>query len=92
MRQTKKEMMTEDSISNEDLLDLEKSLRLRLHPIQPDQKFVGSLRKRLEQASNQDNEHRLAMSFLTIAIGLVAGLFIFLIGQILFRGKKKVQA
>lgn len=85
-------MMTEASISNDDLLDLEKSLRLRLHPIQPDQKFVGSLLKRLEQASNQDDEHRLAMSFLTIAIGLVAGLVIFLLGKILFKSKKNVPA
>lgn len=84
-------MMTDDTISNDDLLDLEKSLRLGLHPIQPDQNFVGSLLKRLEQASLQDDEHRLAISFLTIAIGLVAGLVIFLLGQILFKGKKNVR-
>jgi hypothetical protein len=82
--------MTEDTISNQDLLDLERSLRLKLHPVQPDQNFVSGLRKQLEQASDQDAEHRLALSFLTIALGLVAGLVIFLIGQILFRSKKKV--
>lgn len=84
--------MTEDTISNEDLLALEKSLRLKLHPIQPDQNFVSVLRKQLEQTSNQDAEQRLAMSFLTIALGLVVGLVIFLIGQVLFRSKKKVLA
>jgi hypothetical protein len=62
---------------------------LKLHPVQPDQNFVSGLRKQLEQVSDQDAEHRLAMSFLTIALGLFAGLVIFLLGQILFRSKKK---
>jgi hypothetical protein len=79
--------MTEDIALNEDLLALEKSLKLRLQPIHPDQRFIGSLRKRLEQASTKDQDHRIAVSFITIAVGLVAGLIIFLIGQI-FVGEK----
>ncbi|MDY6846510.1 MAG: hypothetical protein SVP52_05185 [Chloroflexota bacterium] len=85
-------MMTEDTMPNDELLELEKSLRSRLYPIQPDQKFVGSLLMRLEQESQRDDERRLAISFLTIAVGLVTGLAVFLLGQIIFkRSKKNVQ-
>jgi hypothetical protein len=75
-------MMTDNVLSNRDLLDLEKALREKLRPVTPDQKFIGSLRRQLEQTSEQDQERRLAASFLTIAGGLIMGLIIFLIGRI----------
>lgn len=80
--------MAENEISNEDLLALEKSLRLKLHPVQPDQEFVGALRKRLDQEAVRDQQNRLAISFLTIAGGLVIGLIVFVIGRIILHRKE----
>jgi len=77
--------MKKPTVSNEELLKLERSLRRTLHPVNPDQKFIGVLRKKLEQEANTDQAHRLAFSFLTIAAGLIAGLIAILIGQILLR-------
>lgn len=79
--------MKKSSVSNEDLLNLERSLKRTLKPVDPDNKFIGSLRKALREEVNQDRSHRLAFSFLTIAAGLIAGLMIILIGQILIKQK-----
>lgn len=73
--------MTSRDSANEALLSLEQSLRLQLNPVQPDQQFVGRLRQRLEDSPTYRQQKRLAMKMLTIAVGLVAGLAIFLIGR-----------
>lgn len=79
--------MRNGTITNEDLLKLEKALRISLHPVQPNQKFIGLLRKRLKEEGSQDHSQRIAVSFLTIAAGLISGLVVFLIGQIITKGK-----
>ena len=73
--------MTNRDSANEALLTLEQSLRSQLNPVQPDQQFVGRLRQRLEDSPTYRQKKRLAVQMLTIAIGLVAGLAIFLIGR-----------
>jgi hypothetical protein len=77
--------MKRSTISNEDLLRLERSLKRTLHPVDPDKKFVGSLRNRLKEEAGENPSQRIAFSFLTIAGGLIAGLTIFLIGRILIK-------
>ncbi len=79
--------MKNSKASNEDLLRLERSLKHTLHPVYPDQRFVGSLRKKLKEEASQDRTHRLGISFLTIAAGLIAGLTVVLIGRILIKEK-----
>lgn len=73
--------MSEQKSSNEDLLALEKSLKAKLNPVEPDKTFVGNLRVRLEGSTGYTKQRRLASSMLTIAGGLVVGLAIFLIGR-----------
>lgn len=73
--------MTERSVSDEALLALERSLKSKLNPIAPDHHFVGDLRNRLESSPEYLQQHRLAVTMLTIAAGLVVGLGIVLIGQ-----------
>jgi hypothetical protein len=77
--------MKKSNVSNEDLLKLERSLKYTLKPVDPDYKFIGSLRKALKEEANEDRSHRIAFSFLTIAAGLITGLTIILIGQILVK-------
>lgn len=79
--------MKKSTVSNEDLLNLERSLKRTLHPVYPDQKFIGSLRRKLEEEASQDSNRRVAISFLTIAAGLIAGLTVVLIGRILIKEK-----
>jgi hypothetical protein len=79
--------MKKADLSNHELLRLENSLRQTLHPVYPDQKFVGSLRRQLNEEACKDSSHRLAVSFLTIAAGLIAGLVVILIGRILIKEK-----
>ena len=81
-------MIKKETVPNEELIRLERSLRKTLLPVKPDQNFIGSLRKKLEEEASEDHSHRIAISFLTIAAGLVAGLMIVLIGQILIREKE----
>ena len=73
--------MTEFIVRNDQLLDLERSLRAELNPVKPSQQFVGNLRDRLEISPIYKQQKRLAISLLSIALGLVAGLVIFLIGH-----------
>lgn len=80
--------MNKSSVSNEDLLKLERSLKNTLKPVDPDHKFIGSLRKALREEADADRSHRIAFSFLTIAAGLIAGLTVILIGQILIKQKE----
>jgi hypothetical protein len=73
--------MAEYTAKNDQLLALERSLRAELLPVKPNQQFIGNLRKRLEVSPIFQQQRRLAISLLTVAIGLVAGLVIFLIGH-----------
>lgn len=73
--------MTDMKSENEILLALEKSLRDELHPVQPDQYFVGNLHKRLEDSPAYRRKRQLAVTLLTVAGGLVLGTAIFLIGR-----------
>jgi len=73
--------MMEKTSSNEALLALERSLKKELHPVKPDRKFVGTLRRRLEDSPVYQRKRRMAATMLSIAAGLVVGLAIFLIGR-----------
>jgi hypothetical protein len=73
--------MTEYTIKNDQLLALERSLQTELSPVKPNQQFIGNLRQRLEDSPVYQQQKRLAISLLTIAVGLVTGLAIFLIGH-----------
>lgn len=67
--------------NNDELIALEKSLRLGLHPVKPDQDFVGNLRSRLENSPVYQQQRETAYSLLTVAVGLLVGLIIFLVGK-----------
>jgi hypothetical protein len=73
--------MSEIDFSNDELLDLEKTLKSRLHPVEPSQKFVWSLKRKLEESTTTHRQHRLAVKMLVIAVGLTVGLAVFLIGR-----------
>lgn len=73
--------MMEYTANNDQLLALERSLQSELSPVRPNQQFIGNLRQRLVDLPIFRQQRRLAISFLSIAIGLVAGLVIFLIGH-----------
>jgi len=73
--------MTEMINQNENLLELEQSLRNRLYPISPDRDFVGSLHKRLEESPIFRKKRQLALTLLTVAGGRVVGTAVFLIGR-----------
>lgn len=73
--------MAEFTSKNDPLLALERSLRAELSPVKPDKQFIGKLRQRLEVSPIYQHQRRLAISLLSIAVGLVAGLVIFLIGH-----------
>lgn len=77
--------MMDENTSNMTLLDLEQTLKRKLFPVQPDKKFIGQLRERLENSPLYYQPRRLAMQLLTTAGGLVAGLVIFLIGKRLLK-------
>lgn len=71
---------------NENLLNLEQSLRNRLNPVRPDRKFVGHLHKKLEESPLYERKRHLAGTLLTVAGGLVIGTAVFLIGRELIGG------
>lgn len=66
---------------NDHLLELEKSLKSKLHPVAPDQDFVSHLRKRLEDIPADQKQRTLAVALLSVAAGLVVGLAIYLISR-----------
>jgi hypothetical protein len=74
---------------NENLLELEQSLKDRLSPVRPSRDFVGTLHERLEQSPIYRKKHRLAVTLLTVAGGLVIGTAVFLIGRELVEGAEK---
>jgi hypothetical protein len=71
--------------TNMTLYELQRSLKNKLNPVQPDKKFIGHLRERLETSSGNYHQQRLAMQLMTTAVGLMAGLIIFLVGQHLIK-------
>jgi hypothetical protein len=73
--------VSRQEVDHQSLMNLEKSLKYKLHPVQPRRDFVGTLRDRLENSSIYDDKRKMAVTMLLIAIGLVTGLAIFLIGR-----------
>lgn len=86
--------MSEIDYSNDELLDLEKTLKSRLHPVEPSQKFVGSLKRKLEDSTITHQQHRIAVKLLITAVGLTVGLVVFLIGRgyLLKNGETRTNA
>lgn len=80
--------MKEIQSHNKDLLALEQSLKSKMHPIKPDQKFVGELRIRLEDMPFYERQKNSAYTMLTVVGGLLFGLIIFLIGKGLLQESK----
>jgi hypothetical protein len=81
--------MKENQILNQDLLDLEQSLKARLSPVKPDQNFVGNLRSRLEDSPIYQQQRETAYFLLSIASGLLVGSLIFLIGKGIIYGLRQ---
>jgi hypothetical protein len=77
--------MKEIQSTDDDLLVLEQALRAKLHPITPNQEFVGNLRGQLENSSIYQRQRETAHVFLTIAGGLLVGLVVFLVGRGIFK-------
>jgi hypothetical protein len=77
--------MKEIQSANDDLLVLEQALRAKLHPITPNQDFVGQLRGQLENSPIYQRQRETAHVFLTIAGGLLVGLAVFLVGRGIFQ-------
>ncbi len=73
--------MSNQKSQNDALLALESSLKHELHPVAPNQDFIGSLRDRLEKYPEYKDNRRLAASLFAVALGLLSGLIIFLIGR-----------
>lgn len=73
--------MKEHSFSDETLLQLERSLKAKLNPVQPDHNFISTLRQRLVEKPTYRPRRRTAMTLLTIAGGLLFGLAIYLFGR-----------
>ena len=73
--------MNESDTLNESLLILEEKLKAKLNPVEPSRNFVVNLRKALEESDVAQQQRRTAASLLTIALGLIVGLAIFLIGK-----------
>jgi len=71
----------ESKFPDDTLLALEHSLKTKLNPVNPDGEFVRDLKARLEEATNSDRQRRIAGKLMTIAIGLLVGLIIFMIGR-----------
>ncbi len=82
--------MAEKMLAENQLDQLEKSLRAKLAPIEPNEQFIGSLRRRLEDSPAYQKKQRLAVSLLSVALGLTVGLAVFLIGRGLVNGTEKV--
>lgn len=71
--------------SDQTLLDLEKSLKAKLNPVQPDHRFITTLREKLINEPIQQPQHRTALTMLTIAGGLLFGLAVYLFGRRYFQ-------
>lgn len=81
--------MKDRQFTNADLLALERSLKSRLNPVQPDQGFVGNLRSRLEDSPIYQQQRETAYLLLSVASGLLVGLVVFLIGRGIMHGLRQ---
>ena len=81
--------MAERLAAEDQLNKIEQTLRTKLAPIAPNDQFIGTLGQRLEGSTIYEKQHRLAVSMLSIALGLVVGLVIFLVGRGLVRDGEK---
>jgi DNA gyrase/topoisomerase IV subunit B len=71
----------ENAEQNISLFDLEHRLKSLMSPVRPDQKFIGQLRERLESSTAYNKQRQLGGKLLTIALGLLSGSIIFLVGR-----------
>jgi hypothetical protein len=71
-----------------DIKALENTLMDRLHPIEPNQKFIGELAKDLAEASFNRRQRRLGQSLLISLGGLMIGWLIFWIGREFVKGEQ----
>jgi hypothetical protein len=81
--------MAEKMNTENQLYQIEKSLKAKLAPVEPNEQFIGTLRRRLEDSPAYQQKRRLAASFLTVALGLTVGLTVFLIGKSLVNEAEK---
>lgn len=81
--------MKRQYFSDETLLELERSLKAKLNPVQPDRSFISTLREKLLEQPDKRPHQRTAMTLLIIAGGLLLGLAIYLIGRGFFRDKSE---
>ncbi len=81
--------MVERIAAENQIKKIEQTLRVKLAPIIPNDQFIGSLRKRLEGSTIYEKQHHLAVSMLSIAVALIVGLVIFLVGRGLVNDSEK---
>lgn len=81
--------MVERIAAENQIKKIEQTLRVKLAPIIPNDQFIGNLRKRLEGSTIYEKQHHLAVSMLSIAVALVVGLVIFLVGRGLVNDSEK---
>ena len=81
--------MAERLAADIQLNKIEQTLKAKLAPIIPNDQFIGNLRQRLEGSTIFEKQHHLAVSLLSIALGLVVGLVIFLVGRGLVQDSDK---
>ncbi len=82
--------MSDTALTNEELLALENSLKHQLNPVHPRKDFVGALKQRLVNFPTYKDRRRMAATMLSIALGLLTGLVIFLIGRQFIRDGEDV--
>jgi hypothetical protein len=73
--------MSDRNLTDQELAILEDSLRNSLHPVEPDRTFVRRLHRQLENAKDFGQNTRFAKQLLTIAVGLLVGFAIFIVGR-----------
>ena len=81
--------MVERIAAENQIKKIEQTLRVKLAPIIPNDQFIGNLRKRLEGSTIFEKQHHLAVSMLSIAVALIVGLVIFLVGRGLVNDSEK---
>lgn len=81
--------MVERIAAENQIKKIEQTLRVKLAPIIPNDQFIGNLRKRLEGSTIYEKQHHLAVSMLSIAVALIVGLVIFLVGRGLVNDSEK---
>lgn len=80
--------MVQQDIFDEELKALEDALKAGLHPIEPDQRFIGELAKDLAEESIICRQRRLGHALLLVTGGLVIGFLVYWIGRGFIEGDK----